>query len=227
MPVCSCCRVISCFLQRRLCFDSCPASCGVSYKDRCARVTCGCLCGRDPTAALSPACREPHVALCCCSSFYWPTLCGTALWWTTDTGTSLFFFCLCVHCDNCIIYWWFVLTFECHPVLQPAGRFEVRLIKWRDGGGRCGDLSDRLPSLPARLHAVQNEPQQGTTNLPSNDNTTKAKCEAEYFLFVSVNVSVCLWSRCHHKGQTRSRWKLMTSWITQWLEVPSSFLMAR
>lgn len=179
--------------------------------------------------------RSPFTRLqraTCCAVLLQFFLLANTLWYSIVVDNryrykSFFFFCLCVHCDNCIIYWWFVLTFECHPVLQPAGRFEVRLIKWRDGGGRCGDLSDRLPSLPARLHAVQNEPQQGTTNLPSNDNTTKAKCEAEYFLFVSVNVSVCLWSRCHHKGQTRSRWKLMTSWITQWLEVPSSFLMAR
>lgn len=52
------------------------------------------------------------------------------------------------------------------PVLQPSStRVQVFLVGWRDGGSRRGDLPDRLPSLPARLHALQNEPQQGNTNL--------------------------------------------------------------
>lgn len=105
MPACSLYRVTSCFLQRRLCCFSCHASWGVSCRGRCVRVTCGCRCWRDPPAALSPACREPHAAPCCCSSFCWPTLCGTALWWTRDTGIGRFSFvlpsslstCLCVH----------------------------------------------------------------------------------------------------------------------------------
>jgi len=46
-------------------------------------------------------------------------------------------------------------------VLQPAGRVEAFSVERRDGGGRRGDLSDRLPALLARLHALQNEPQQG------------------------------------------------------------------
>ena len=71
------------------------------------------------------------------------------------------------------------------------GRVEVCLIKRRDGGSRRGELSDRLPSLPARLHAVPNEPQQGNTNLPK---PTCFYClpyvehEPDYFLFVCVCV---------------------------------------
>lgn len=108
MPVCSLCRPTSCFLQRRLCFVSCPASCGARCRGRCVRVTCGCRCGRDHTAALSPACREPRAAPCCCSSSYWPTVCGTALWWTRDTGTGISIF-------PCLIVFVFTLTL---PVLQ-------------------------------------------------------------------------------------------------------------
>lgn len=60
--------------------------------------------------------------------------------------------------------------------LQPAGSFECCFIKWRDGGSRHGGLSDRLPALPARLHAVQDEPQQGDTNLQKNVCTAKVSC---------------------------------------------------
>lgn len=87
---------------------SCPASCGARCRGRCVRVTCGCRCGRDHTAALSPACREPRAAPCCCSSSYWPTVCGTALWWTRDTGIGISIF-------PCLIVFVFTLTL---PVLQ-------------------------------------------------------------------------------------------------------------
>lgn len=67
------------FTQRRLCFVACLNSWGLSCRGRCVRVTFGCLCGRGPLAAPSPACREPHAVLCCCSSSCWQTPCGTVL----------------------------------------------------------------------------------------------------------------------------------------------------
>lgn len=74
-------------------------------------------------------------------------------------------------------------------MLQPAGCVEGCFIKRRDGGSRRGDLSDRLPSLPARLHAVQNEPQQGNTNLPQNSNTVRG-----FFCYLQLKLNVfSLW----------------------------------
>lgn len=58
---------------------------------------------------------------------------------------------------------------ECNHVLQPEGCVKVFIIKRRDSGSRCGHLSDRLPSLLACFHAVQNEPQQGNPNLTKCD----------------------------------------------------------
>lgn len=93
-------------------------------------------------------------------------------------------------------FWWVVPIFVYLLVLQPSGRVEVCFIKRTDGGSRCGDLSGRLPSLPARLHAVQDEPQQGNTTCPKLQHNNgfkylpKAKHGVEYFLFC-VNVCVC------------------------------------
>lgn len=58
---------------------------------------------------------------------------------------------------------------ECNHVLQPEGCVKVFIIKRRDSGSRRGHLSDRLPSLLACFHAVQNEPQQGNPNLTKCD----------------------------------------------------------
>lgn len=155
--------------QRRLCFFSCLASCGMSCRGHCVRVTCGFRCGRGPPGARSPACREPRAVLCYSSSSCWPTLCGTALWWTSDTGawmgvTGFFLSCLSLFVNS-----HHATSNECNHVLQPEGCVKVFIIKRRDSGSRRGHLSDRLPSLLACFHTVQNEPQQGNPNLTKCD----------------------------------------------------------
>lgn len=61
--------------------------------------------------------------------------------------------------------WKRVYTHWFHLVLQPEGGVPAFLAERRDASSRCGGLSDRLPPLPAGLHCVQNEPQQGAVLL--------------------------------------------------------------
>lgn len=80
--------------------------------------------------------------------------------------------------------------------MQLTGRVEDFVANWRDGGSRCGDLSGRLPPLPARFHPLQNEPQQGNTNLCETVTRRTCQCspqennEAEYLVCELQCVSV-------------------------------------
>lgn len=168
------------FLQRRQRCCCRRAFSGMSCRGRCVRATCGCRCSRGPPAAPSPACREPPAARCCCSSWCWPTLCGTASWRMRDPGigVSLFWLAVFLLClavcirpnKNCCFFVW-----------QPTTCVSVCFAEWRDGGRGRAHLSACVPSLPARLHAVQNEPQQGAsrtgdlTFVPTKEDKSGAK----------------------------------------------------
>lgn len=142
--------------------------------------------------------RSPFTRLqraTCCAVLLQLFLLANTLWYSIVLDRrhrfgKVFFFC---HARQpvCLSTLQLQAMFFFKFALQPAGSFECCFIKWRDGGGRHGDLSDRLPALPARLHAVQDEPQQGDTNLQN-------KCPyGQSFCYLELNISpvcVCVWT---------------------------------